>query len=44
VVAENDRVHAFAAAARAACTTALGHEPDLFLTAAAAGTHVEANA
>lgn len=30
-----------ATAARIACTAALGHAPDLFLTAAAAGAHVE---
>ncbi len=41
---DDSRASDVEAAARAACTTALGHEPDLFLTAAAAGTRVEVNA
>jgi galactokinase len=38
---DGSRASGIKAAARAACTTALGHEPDLFLTAAAAGTRVD---
>ena len=41
---DGSRAAGIEAAARAACTTALGHEPDLFLTAAASGTRVEASA
>ena len=41
---DGSRASSVEAAARAACTTALGHEPDLFLTTAAAGTRVEENA
>ena len=40
---DGSRASAVEAAVRFACTTALGHEPDLFLTVAAAGTRVETN-
>ena len=41
---DGSQASAVAAAARAACRTALGHEPDLFLTAASAGARIEERA